>query len=81
MSRPAANDQMKQELKDHITQSFTKLEGMLQAHVLLYEEDRQRVAAVQAEVVKVSSLISALTRNRAFICCSTASYELFNFAS
>ena len=53
MDRPAANDQMKQELKDHITQSFTKLEGMLHAHVLRHEEDRQRVAAVQAEVVKV----------------------------
>jgi hypothetical protein len=76
MGRPAANDQMKQELKDHITQSFTKLEGMLQAHVLLHEEDRQRMAALQAEVVKVSSLISALTRKCAFICCSTADMNL-----
>ena len=49
-----ANEQLKLELKEHYSKSFTKLESALQAQALKADEDRQRLASVQAEVVKVS---------------------------
>lgn len=49
-----ANEQLKLELKEHYSKSITKLESALQAQALKADEDRQRLASVQAEVVKVS---------------------------
>ena len=49
-----ANEQLKLELKEHYSKSCTKLESALQAQALKADEDRQRLASVQAEVVKGS---------------------------
>lgn len=57
LSRPssagAGYEQLKLEIKEHITQEFQKIESIMRSHVQKAEEDRQGVASVHAEVVKV----------------------------
>lgn len=56
MSRPSAGagyEQLRLELKEHISQEFKKIESSLQSHNLKVEECRQDVASAHAEVIKV----------------------------